>query len=125
MPLAGYFVARMSADAACALIVDGAERSGDPEFQPGSKRPYREEIRRLVDDSAERIETDERAKGLPKLAERFPLLARRLSSIWDKSIVLKPSRTIWTSPPGAPTRLPQLERPRGVPLSAVMSVRAS
>ena len=80
MPLVGFLVARTTTEQARAILEDGAEHAGDRSFL--HDRDWRGEIARLAESAATRCEKDEPTKGLPSIAEKFPVLAAVLKAAW-------------------------------------------
>ena len=88
MPLVGFLVARTTTEQARAILEDGAEHAGDRSFL--HDRDWQGEIARLIESADARLRPDEngddtserRVKGLPSIAEKFPVLAAVLGAAW-------------------------------------------
>jgi hypothetical protein len=103
MPIAGFLTTRTSADRLRADRRGGRAVRG-PGFSATSTREWKAEIRRLVDDAAERHATKGPVKGLPALMEHFPLLTDVLDVLWP-----------WGGTPSRPTSSPEPEAGDGAP----------
>jgi len=87
LPVIGYLAPRTSADHVQEIVEDAAERANDQTFLRG--RDWRNEIKRIADGAAERIEKDERVRGLPTLGKHFPGLARVLAALWPDPTIIQ------------------------------------